>query len=81
MSWVLFIASILAGAFAAQWGIKQRKMRKRLEIKYAPIVDVEDYVKSAKSDLDAEVSTVISDLDAEVSSVRSDLDAEVTSVK
>ena len=51
MSWVLFAASLLVGAFTAQWGFKQRKARRRLEEKFAPIVDIDKYISDAELDL------------------------------
>ena len=51
MSWVLLVVSLLAGAFATQWGLKQKKVRKRLEDKLAPIIDIDKYISDANLDL------------------------------
>ena len=51
MPWVLLVVSLLAGAFATQWGLKQKKVRKRLEDKLAPIIDIDKYISDAELDL------------------------------
>ena len=56
MSWILSVIGVAITLTSLNWGLRQKKKLKRLEVKYAPVIDVDKYVENKRRDIDEYIS-------------------------
>ena len=72
MSWVLVALTSGSTAAALWWALKMKGRIKQMNSKYAPIIDIDEYISSEKSLLQARIESA----EKNIESARNELDAD-----